>query len=122
MSAQLFSPKGRGPDEGGGDHYLSISDLMSGIVLVLCLLVVVFSIQYQKTQAELARQQAELEEKERRLREMEEELKNLRLVRQNIVLGLQESFRAENISADISPSTGDISINESLLFSLMIQN
>ncbi|MBM4291401.1 MAG: hypothetical protein FJ138_08170 [Deltaproteobacteria bacterium] len=109
MSDPLFSTGRPEAQESSGDHYLSISDLMSGLVLVLCLMVVVFSVQY-KENVELLRK------KEERLKEVEKELQALRAVRRDIILGLQETFRAENIDAEIDPQTGDVSIKESLLF------
>jgi outer membrane protein OmpA-like peptidoglycan-associated protein len=111
MGDPLFSPQRYEPHESSGDHYLSISDLMSGLVLVLCLMVVVFAVQYKENEDLL-------KQKEARLRDVERELQALRAVRRDIILGLQETFRAENIDAEIDPRTGDVSIKESLLFAV----
>lgn len=136
----FLTSKPKSHENNSGDHFLSISDLMSGLVLILCLMVIVFAAQQEKSRLKLEelykqlqmeaadfesyqKMKEHLEEVERKNEEMraklvevEELLKRLRVVRQNVVLGLTEAFKAQNIDAEVDPQTGDVSIQESLLF------
>jgi outer membrane protein OmpA-like peptidoglycan-associated protein len=105
----IFSSNSPNHQQNNGDYYLSISDLMSALVLILCLLAIVFSANFQEAQKKIDDQEAKLEK-------MKDQLEQLRAVRQNVVLGLTEAFKAQNIDAKVDPQTGDVSIKESLLF------
>lgn len=75
-----------------GTEWLSISDLMSGLLLVFALLVVVTLLQLKITQ---------------------EETQNKRVV---VIQALQEQFNSNGINAEINPETGDITLLDSVLF------
>ena len=75
-----------------GTEWLSISDLMSGLLLIFALLVVVTLLQLKITQ---------------------EETQNKRVV---VIQALQEQFNSNGINAEINPETGDITLLDSVLF------
>jgi outer membrane protein OmpA-like peptidoglycan-associated protein len=75
-----------------GTEWLSISDLMSGLLLIFALLVVVTLLQLKITQ---------------------EETQNKRIV---VIQALQEQFNSNGINAEINPETGDITLLDSVLF------
>lgn len=77
-------------DETGA--WLSIGDLMSGLLMIFALLFIVAYLQ---------------------LTEQAEKAKKSRIV---IIQALQTTLNAEGINAEINPETGDISILDSLLF------
>lgn len=72
--------------------WLSISDLMSGLLLIFALLVVVTLYQLKKTQ---------------------EEMQNKRVV---VIQAMQDQFNANGINAEVNPETGDITLLDSVLF------
>lgn len=75
-----------------GTEWLSITDLMSGLLLLFALLVVVTLLQLKITQ---------------------EETQNKRIV---VIQALQEQFNSNGINAQINPETGDITLLDSVLF------
>jgi outer membrane protein OmpA-like peptidoglycan-associated protein len=77
-------------DETGA--WLSIGDLMSGLLMIFALLLILALLQLKKA---------------------EEESKQSRIV---IIQSLQETLTAKGINAEVDPQTGDISIMDSLLF------
>lgn len=79
-------------DQTGDTEWLSISDLMSGLLLIFALLVVVTLLQLKTTQ---------------------EESQNKRIV---VIQALQKQFNASGISAEINEETGDITLLDSVLF------
>lgn len=79
-------------DQEEGTEWLSISDLMSGLLLIFALLVVVTLLQLKTTQ---------------------EETQNKRIV---VIQALQEQFNASGINAEINQETGDITLLDSVLF------
>jgi outer membrane protein OmpA-like peptidoglycan-associated protein len=75
-----------------GTEWLSITDLMSGLLLIFALLVVVTLFQLKTTQ---------------------EESQNKRVV---VIQALQEQFNSNGINAEINQETGDITLLDSVLF------
>lgn len=73
-------------------EWLSISDLMSGLLLIFALLVVVTLFQ---------------------LKTMQEETQNKRIL---VIQALQQQFNSNGINAKVNPETGDITLLESVLF------
>jgi len=78
--------------ESENTDWLSISDLMSGLLLIFALLVVVTLHQLKKTQ---------------------EEMQNKRVV---VIQAMQDQFNANGINAEVNPETGDITLLDSVLF------
>ena len=79
-------------DETGS--WLSIGDLMSGLLMIFALMLILALLQ---------------------LTEAAEKAKSSRVV---IIQSLQESLKAQGITAEVDPHTGDISIMDSVLFDL----
>mgnify|MGYP000265303911 CR=1 FL=1 len=75
-----------------GTEWLSISDLMSGLLMIFALLVVVTLFQLKTAQ---------------------EATKNKRIV---VIQALQQQFNANGINAEINQETGDITLLDSVLF------
>jgi outer membrane protein OmpA-like peptidoglycan-associated protein len=75
-----------------GTEWLSISDLMAGLLLIFALLVVVTLYQ---------------------LKTIQEETQNKRIV---VIQALTEQFNSNGINAEINPETGDITLLDSVLF------
>lgn len=82
------------PDEHEGNEWLSVSDLMAGLLMVFALLVVATLFQLKQTQ---------------------EENKNKRIV---IIQALQQQFNERGINAQVNPETGDITLLDSVLFDI----
>lgn len=82
------------PDEHESNEWLSVSDLMAGLLMVFALLVVATLFQLKQTQ---------------------EENKNKRIV---IIQALQEQFNKEGINAEVNRETGDITLLDSVLFDI----
>lgn len=79
-------------DENDGNEWLSVSDLMAGLLMVFALLVVATLVQ---------------------LKQAQEENKNKRIV---IIQALQQQFNEKGINAQVNPETGDITLLDSVLF------
>lgn len=95
--------------EGSGEHYLSISDLMSSLLAIFLLLVMVFM-------ARSLSAEAKTEQDQKRIADLERELKQ-KVDARRIVLGqLKEALEARNIDVEINAETGDVSIREAVLF------
>ena len=90
MQSTLFELPESDVDETGA--WLSISDLMSGLLMIFALLLI----------AALAQ-----------LREAMEASENRRVV---IIRALEQTLNAQGIHAEVDPQTGDISILDSVLF------
>lgn len=81
-----------GIDDYESNEWLSVSDLMAGLLMVFALLVVATLFQLKQTQ---------------------EENKNKRIV---IIQALQQQFNDNGINAQVNPETGDITLLDSILF------
>uniref|UniRef100_UPI004048AEDC OmpA family protein n=1 Tax=Rheinheimera sp. TaxID=1869214 RepID=UPI004048AEDC len=81
-----------GIDDHESNEWLSVSDLMAGLLMVFALLVVATLFQLKQTQ---------------------EENKNKRIV---IIQALQQQFNEKGINAQVNPETGDITLLDSILF------
>jgi outer membrane protein OmpA-like peptidoglycan-associated protein len=81
-------------EEHESDEWLSVSDLMAGLLMVFALLVVTTLFQLKQTQ---------------------EENKNKRIV---IIKALQQQFNERGINAQVNPETGDITLLDSVLFDI----
>lgn len=79
-------------DDNDGNEWLSVSDLMAGLLMVFALLVVATLVQ---------------------LKQAQEENKNKRIV---IIQALQQQFNKQGINAQVNPETGDITLLDSVLF------
>lgn len=79
-------------DDHESNEWLSVSDLMAGLLMVFALLVVATLFQLKQTQ---------------------EENKNKRIV---IIQALQQQFNEKGINAQVNPETGDITLLDSILF------
>lgn len=79
-------------DDHESNEWLSVSDLMAGLLMVFALLVVATLFQLKQTQ---------------------EENKNKRIV---IIQALQKQFNENGINAKVNPETGDITLLDSILF------
>ena len=73
-------------EEHESSEWLSVSDLMAGLLMVFALLVVATLFQ---------------------LKQAQEENKNKRIV---IIQALEKQFKAQGINAEINPETGDITL------------
>lgn len=91
LKSPVAEPSERGSST-EGTEWLSITDLMSGLLMIFALLVVVTLLQLKITQ---------------------EETQNKRVI---VIQALQEQFNSNGISAKINPETGDITLLESVLF------
>ena len=78
--------------EESSTEWVSISDLMSGLLLIFALLVV--ATLYQ-------------------LKQIQEESQNKRII---VVQALKQQFDANGINAEVNPETGDITLLDSVLF------
>ena len=74
------------------DEWISVADLMAGLLMLFALLVIATLVQ---------------------LKQIEEESRNKRVL---VIQALQEQFNANKISAQINPETGDITLLDSILF------
>ncbi len=81
-------------EEHESNEWLSVSDLMAGLLMVFALLVVATLFQ---------------------LKQAQEENKNKRIV---IIQALEKQFKAQGINAEINPETGDITLLDSVLFDI----
>lgn len=79
-------------DENESSEWMSVSDLMAGLLMIFALLVVATLFQLKQTQ---------------------EENKNKRIV---IIQSLQQQFNEKGINAQVNPETGDITLLDSILF------
>lgn len=90
--------------EDNSGMFLSVGDLMSGLLMVFALLFIAVQLQVQHLEQEL---QAKMEE----LRRFEEAFDKLPLV---ILAAVEEKLGGENVKVD--PKTGDVSIGDRILF------
>ena len=74
------------------DEWISVADLMAGLLMLFALLVIATLVQ---------------------LKQIEEQNRNKRVL---VIQALQEQFNANKISAKINPETGDITLLDSILF------
>ena len=74
------------------DEWISVADLMAGLLMLFALLVIATLVQ---------------------LKQIEEQNRNKRVL---VIQALQEQFNANKISAQINPETGDITLLDSILF------
>lgn len=81
-------------DDHEGNEWLSVSDLMAGLLMVFALLVTATLFQLKETQ---------------------EESKNKRIV---IIQSLQQQFNQNGIHAQVNTETGDITLLDSILFDM----
>ena len=80
------------PETYNSDEWMSVTDLMAGLLMVFALLVIATLFQ---------------------LKQIEEQNRNKRII---VIQALQEQFNAKGISAQINPETGDITLLDSILF------
>ena len=91
-----------GQSESGGEHYLSISDLMSTLFMIFVLVVVIFLVRST--------------EKQSRIDELEQKIEKLMETRRVVLGELTEALKAKNIDVKVNQETGDVSIQQDLLF------
>jgi len=91
--------------------FLSIGDLMSGLLMIFALLFIVVQLQIQKIEAERQRLEAELQQKIEELRRFQEAFDRLPLV---IKAEIEQAIGTDAVKVD--PKTGDISIGDQILF------
>jgi len=99
--------------------WLSIGDLMSGLLLVFVLLFVVLLFQLDEARERALRKAEEAGQAQARAESLWEELKDMIRVTQetrqnirNLIKDLEERFEA----VKVNPETGDVSIEEAILF------
>ena len=85
-------PSQHPPEAHSSDEWISVTDLMAGLLMVFALLVIATLFQ---------------------LKQIEEQNRNKRVI---VIQALQEQFNAKGISAQINPETGDITLLDSILF------
>jgi len=85
-------PSQHSSDTHNSDEWVSVADLMAGLLMLFALLVIATLVQ---------------------LKQIEEQNRNKRVL---VIQALQEQFNAKKISAQINPETGDITLLDSILF------
>lgn len=87
-------PSQQSSEPHNSDEWISVADLMAGLLMLFALLVIATLVQ---------------------LKQIEEQNRNKRVL---VIQALQEQFNANSISAQINPETGDITLLDSILFAV----
>lgn len=110
---ELHGAQGEGSEQQNdySGMFLSIGDLMSGLMMIFALLFIVVQIQIQKVEQERKRLELELQAKIEELKQFEDAFNRLPLV---ILAEIENQFGGNNVEVD--PKTGDVSIGDRILF------
>lgn len=93
--------------------YLSISDLMSGLLLIFVLLFIVVLFQLQQAN-NIAKENERIAIAARK--ELEEKIKEIQMKPRVIIGTLVSGLRKKKIDVQVNEETGDVTVKESLLF------
>ncbi|MDX8335212.1 OmpA/MotB family protein [Candidatus Cetobacterium colombiensis] len=107
-------------EEEESNYWLSIGDLMAGALIIFILLFVLQILNVNKKLAEkeeLLGNLGDLEDKVKRLTEKGNRLENIVGMKQTIVSIIIGKFKKENLKIDIDAKTGNIKLDDSILFS-----
>jgi chemotaxis protein MotB len=91
------------------DHWISYSDLMSGLLLVMILFLVVAIMNYNEDREILNEQEEKLQNQEKRIEDIVG-------IRSEIIYQLIDSFEKANIIVEIDKDTGDIMLSSGVFF------
>jgi len=101
-------------------YWLSIGDLMASILIVFILLFVYKILETQETkdinQKSIKEYKKETKRVNNVLREKEKIIEELTTVKNKIIAKLKSEFEKEDMKIDIDPITGDIKLDEKILF------
>lgn len=103
------------------NYWLSIGDLMSGALIVFILLFVLQLLNVNKKlveKEELINNLGNLEKKMKTLQSKSDSLEKILGVKQTIVTLIIEKFKNENLRIDIDNKTGNIKLDDKILFNL----
>lgn len=101
------------------EFFLSISDLMSGLLLLVCALLIIALINVSEKQTVLAKQQQTLQKTRKRLEQLKVQLSTLLQKRQLIITRVQElerKLRRAGLNVKVRPETGDVIIKDQGIF------
>lgn len=102
-------------------YWLSIGDLMASILIVFILLFI-YKIQETQNTKDINQKSIEKYEKETKrvnkiLQDKEKIIEKLTTVKNKIIAKLKNEFEKEDMNIDMDPITGDIKLDEKILFS-----
>ena len=100
------------------DYWMSYSDLMAGVLLIIILFLFVAILNYNEDKDKLEEQQALLEEKEEEIEILQLRIDELVGMRKNIILQLIDAFDDSNVEVEIDSNTGDIKLSSGVFFDL----
>ncbi len=98
--------KHNGKKSEGISYWLSYSDMMAALILVLVLILTVF----------MFISKVEINEQKKKINEQQERIEKMIGVREEIIKALQERFKGSNLTINIDPNTGSIVFDSALLF------
>ena len=100
--------------EEGGGIWLSIGDMMSGLLMLFVLLFLTSLLKLQTMKEEV---QSKKEEVDKYIKELEQALERKESQRIMIIKALTDALQDANIEATLDTETGDLSISNEILFS-----
>jgi len=96
-------------NEEKNDYWMSYSDLMAGVLLVIILFLFTAILRFNEDQSVLEYQSEKLEKQE-------EQINNLIGLRRTIVSDLINELKDSNINVNVDPDTGDIRLSSGVFF------
>ncbi|MGL5356894.1 MAG: OmpA family protein [Cetobacterium sp.] len=110
--------RNRKNEEEESSYWLSIGDLMAGALIIFVLLFVLQILNVNKKLAEKEQMLEDLIQLQIQVENLKGSLKKVVGIKQEIIKLIVKKFKQENLKIDIDPLTGNIKLDDSILFNL----